>query len=61
VDQLGSRLGELSKDKALVVYCQSGMRSARAIKILRGAGYAKAKHMVGGIAAWQGAGLAVTR
>jgi rhodanese-related sulfurtransferase len=58
---LGGRLGELNKDKPLIVYCRSGARSSAALKQLRNAGFAQAKHMRGGILAWQGAGYPVSR
>lgn len=61
LDQIGGRLMELNKEKPLVVYCRSGARSGAALKQLRAAGYAQAKHLNGGILAWQGAGLPVTR
>ena len=61
VEQIASRLGDLRKDQPLVVYCLSGRRSARALQELRGAGFAQAKHMEGGLSAWQGAGLPVQR
>ena len=38
VQELGDRLGELPNDRAIVVYCRSGSRSARAAGILRSAG-----------------------
>jgi len=49
---LPSRLGEVPRDRDVVVYCQSGARSARAVEILRGAGYTRARHLRGGYAAW---------
>jgi rhodanese-related sulfurtransferase len=61
VGDIGSRLMELYKEKPLIVYCRSGARSSAALKQLRAAGYAQAKHMNGGIMAWQGAGLPTTR
>ncbi len=36
---LRSRLGEIPKDRPIVLYCASGMRSASAARILRAAGY----------------------
>ncbi len=38
VDELPARLGELPSDRAVVVYCRSGARSARAAEVLRAAG-----------------------
>jgi len=39
VDELGVRVGELGAPGKLVVYCASGMRSARATRILAAAGF----------------------
>ena len=39
VDELRQRLGELPKDKPLYVYCQSGLRSYIACRMLTGYGY----------------------
>jgi rhodanese-related sulfurtransferase len=43
---------ELSKDKEVIVICQSGMRSGQAGKILRKLGYTKVKNVKGGMNAW---------
>ncbi|HET9599414.1 MAG TPA: rhodanese-like domain-containing protein [Anaeromyxobacteraceae bacterium] len=37
---LPARMGELPRDRPIVVYCASGMRSARATEALRRAGFA---------------------
>ena len=51
VQVLGQRLGDLgAKDREIVVYCQSGGRSARAANELRAAGFTA--HDLGGIANW---------
>ena len=50
--QLRERLGELDKNAEIVVYCQVGGRSARATKMLRDAGFEKARNLAGGITAW---------
>jgi rhodanese-related sulfurtransferase len=39
VQSLGGRLDELAKDKPIVVYCASGMRSASALSLLKSKGY----------------------
>jgi Rhodanese-related sulfurtransferase len=39
LDRIESRMGELSKDKPLVLYCASGARSAQAVRILKRAGF----------------------
>ncbi len=41
LDSLASRLGDLPKDRAIVVYCASGARSAQAAKLLKKAGFAE--------------------
>ncbi|NPE27747.1 rhodanese-like domain-containing protein [Methanococcoides sp. SA1] len=56
VSQLGSRLDEVPADKAILVYCRTGVRSVRASKTLIKAGYADVYNMKGGIAAWMSAG-----
>jgi adenylyltransferase/sulfurtransferase len=49
---LPQRLGELDKDRELIVHCKSGMRSQQAIGLLRQAGFAKLVNLKGGILAW---------
>lgn len=39
LDALTARVTELPRDRAVVVYCRSGARSARAAAVLRGAGH----------------------
>lgn len=39
VQSLASRLGELAKDRPIVVYCASGMRSASALSLLEKHGF----------------------
>ena len=50
--ELPNRLEELDKTKDVVAYCHTGRRSAFALQLLRDAGFAKARHLAGGIAAW---------
>lgn len=51
--QLGDRMGEVGDKTAdVVVYCQSGMRSARAKRVLAAHGFT-AVHNLGGIGRWQ--------
>jgi phage shock protein E len=52
VQVLASRLGELgAHDRAVVVYCRSGHRSANAAAILREAGFT-AVHDLGAMSRW---------
>ena len=50
--ELPGRLGELDSAKSMVVHCKSGVRSAKAIALLQGAGFSKLKNLKGGILAW---------
>ena len=48
----GNALGELPSDKPVVLHCKSGVRSAEVLAIVKGAGYADAVHVGGGVVAW---------
>jgi len=48
----GSALEKLPSDKQVVMYCKTGVRSAETLAIVKGAGYADAVHVGGGVAAW---------
>ena len=48
----GSALEKLPSDKQIVMHCKSGVRSAETLAIVKGAGYADAVHVGGGVAAW---------
>lgn len=52
VNELAERLNELDTAREMVVYCRSGVRSGRAVELLRGAGFRKVKNMTGGILRW---------
>jgi adenylyltransferase/sulfurtransferase len=48
----GSALERLPADKQVVMYCKTGVRSAETLAIVKGAGYADAVHVAGGVSAW---------
>jgi len=48
----GSALEQLPHDKQIVMHCKSGVRSAETLAIVKGAGYADAVHVGGGVVAW---------
>ena len=48
----GNALGQLPSDKQVVLHCKGGVRSAEALAVLKGAGYADAVHVGGGVVAW---------
>jgi adenylyltransferase/sulfurtransferase len=49
---LGDRLTELDPERELIVHCKSGMRSQKAIALLRDKGFQKLRNLKGGILAW---------
>ncbi|WP_310529115.1 adenylyltransferase/sulfurtransferase MoeZ [Nocardioides sp.] len=48
----GNALAQLPSDKQIVMHCKSGVRSAETLAIVKGAGYADAVHVGGGVVAW---------
>jgi adenylyltransferase/sulfurtransferase len=48
----GEALGRLSQDSPVVLHCKSGVRSAEALAVLKGAGFSDAVHVGGGVVAW---------
>lgn len=52
VGSLSDRLGEIGTVKPIVVYCRSGVRSARALDTLRASGVDNVRSLRGGILAW---------
>jgi adenylyltransferase/sulfurtransferase len=48
----GSALERMPQDKRIVLYCKSGMRSAEALAIVKGAGFADAVHVGSGVVGW---------
>ena len=48
----GSALEQLPADKQVVMHCKTGVRSAETLAIVKGAGYADAVHVGGGVVAW---------
>lgn len=52
LNELPSRVHELSKEKEVIVICQSGMRSMKASKLLKKMGFRHVTNVKGGINAW---------
>jgi adenylyltransferase/sulfurtransferase len=52
VNSVTARANELSTADEIVVYCKSGVRSARAVIQLRQLGFRKLWNLKGGINAW---------
>lgn len=61
--ELEKRVGELEKlkDKPVILNCQSGSRSTSGCDILRKAGFTQVHNLEGGIAAWEQAGMPISR
>lgn len=55
LDALSSKLSALptARNSLIVVHCQTGVRSQKAVHILREAGYSQAFSLAGGLEAWQ--------
>ena len=50
--ELPSRMSELDSADDIVIHCKSGMRSAKALRLLQEAGFSKLHNVEGGITAW---------
>jgi rhodanese-related sulfurtransferase len=61
--ELPSRMPEIAayKDQPIVVICRSGRRSAKAVDLLREAGYGNVSNVAGGMNGWESDGLEVVR
>lgn len=61
--KLSGRVSELEKfkDKAIVISCRSGHRSARACSILKKSGFDNVHNLAGGIIAWERANLPISK
>ena len=60
-DELDARIGKLGSDKAkpVLVACEAGLLSTKAVQKLREAGFSSAYGLKGGMNAWADAGLPV--
>ena len=52
LSELPKRFHELDNQTEIVAICKMGTRSAKAVEMLRKAGFSKALHLAGGIHAW---------
>jgi adenylyltransferase/sulfurtransferase len=48
----GDALSTLPQDRQIVMYCKTGVRSAETLAAVKGAGFADAVHVQGGVSAW---------
>ncbi len=63
LSQLEAKLAGTVKNKALplILVCQSGMRSGRAVFVAKKLGYSNAQSLAGGMGAWKTANLPVEK
>ena len=63
LNQLEDKLAAQVKNKALplILVCQTGARSGRALAIAKKLGYEQAQSMAGGLSAWKAANLPVEK
>ncbi len=52
--QLAQRVDELNSTADIVIHCKSGMRSAKAQKLLKEMGFSRVTNLAGGILRWSG-------
>lgn len=53
------KIGSLDKSKTYLVYCASGVRSAKAAELMKSKGFASVSTLEGGTNAWSAAGFAL--
>jgi rhodanese-related sulfurtransferase len=61
IDSGGAEIAGKKKDRPVILYCESGNRSAKAAAALKAQGYTRVLNLAGGIAAWQQAGMPVEK
>ena len=57
--KMAERVGELKKDKPVILVCATGTSAGRTAALLRSQGYSDVYVLGGGLAAWREAGLPV--
>lgn len=61
LEELSNKIGEVPRNRDVVVVCRTGVRSQQGLAILQQAGYTRVASMTGGMDAWQAAGYPVAR
>ncbi|HBN22859.1 MAG TPA: hypothetical protein DD412_06440 [Holosporales bacterium] len=52
MEDVTARYEEIEKDKDIIIYCHSGVRSFQVCRLLEMYGFARVRSLVGGIDAW---------
>ena len=60
-DLVAARLGEIPRDKDVVLYCKSGRRAGLAADVLAANGYTRLSHLEGDMTAWVANGRPVEK
>jgi len=61
LNHLAERANDLPTDRPLLVHCAGGYRSSMAVSLLQQLGFSRVSELAGGLAAWEAAGLPVTK
>ncbi|NIQ08628.1 MAG: rhodanese-like domain-containing protein, partial [Gammaproteobacteria bacterium] len=61
IDQLVARIGELPKDRPILVYCAVGSRSAQVVNYLARRGFSELYNLYGGIYSWAQKGYPILK
>ncbi|MDQ7005572.1 MAG: rhodanese-like domain-containing protein [Ghiorsea sp.] len=61
VQDLAGQVADVPKDKKVFVYCESGVRSTKATKILVDAGYTNIVNMKASMRGWRNAGFEIEK
>lgn len=61
--ELQAKIGQIAKNKAnpVLLVCQTGQHSSKALRIVQAAGYSEVHVLRGGLNAWQQAGMPVVK
>jgi rhodanese-related sulfurtransferase len=61
--ELQAKIAQIAKNKRtpVLLVCQTGQQSNKAVRIVEGAGYAEVHVLQGGVNAWQQAGMPVVK
>lgn len=59
ITELDQRIGEIPRNRRLIVHCQTGARAAMAASLLRARGFPEVQVFTGGFAEWRAVGLPV--
>ncbi len=63
VAEIGAKIAQVAKNKStpVLLVCQNGQQSQKAVREVEAAGYAEVHVLEGGVSAWQQAGMPVVK